>query len=120
MNIASDLFDDKRNLFQELKNPKKLVVNSFQEYRKIWQHYVFAELHKLFIFQMSQFRIDKELDSINKKQQIYAAFDRWMEVYTPSQIYDIIYKSVRDVDNIRTLGKMCSYTENPDRFISRA
>lgn len=117
LNISSDLFDDKRNLFQELKNPKKLVVNSFQEYRKIWQHYVFAELHKLFIFQMSQFRIDKELDSINKKQQIYAAFDRWMEAYTPSQIYAIIYKSVRDVDNIRTLGKMGNYKFHEMKFV---
>ncbi|MER2174984.1 MAG: hypothetical protein ABS911_09915 [Carnobacterium sp.] len=118
LNIYDEHYD-KEELFELLRTGTGIEIKDVEELVSIWREFAKKELYKLFKFQMKELKFTRELDHTEKEKKILNAFDRWLEFYSPSQIYAILYKVIRDADNIRTSGKMGNYSYNEIAFIEK-
>lgn len=109
--------DDNEKVFKLLQTGSGIEVEDGEEFVFIWKELVKKELYKLFKFQMTELKFTRELGNVEKEKNILNAFDGWLELYSPSQIYAILYKSIRDADNSRTLNKRGNYTFHEIAFI---
>lgn len=105
--------------FELLKNANEIAVNNDTELILLWREFVKKELFKLFKFKMEESKFTKELEDTERGKKIWNAFDRWLELYSPSQIYAILYKVIKDADNIRTSGNMGNFKYNEIAFIEK-
>lgn len=117
INIDAGNIDNKKELFLELKYPEAFKNVSTKDYIDLWRKYISEELLKLFAFEMQRLRFDRELNDFKKIEKIFDAIGRWLETYTPSQIYCILYTSIRKANDARTTGNMGYYRFNEIAFI---
>lgn len=117
INVEGEKFENEKSFFEELKYPKDFTNISTKEYINLWRKYISEELLKLFIFEMKRLNFDKELADDKKIEKFLDAIERWTETYTPSQIYHILYVSVRKANDIRTAGNMGNYRFNEISFV---
>lgn len=116
LNISHEVYDDEE-VFELLRNGSEIEVEDGEELIFIWKYLVKRELYKLFKFQMEELRFTRELGNVEQEKKIFNAFDRWLEFYSPSQIYAILYKVIRDADNHRTSNKWGKYSYHEIDFI---
>lgn len=116
LNISHEVYDDEE-IFELLKTGSGIEIEDGEELVSIWKDLVKNELYKLFKFQMKELKFTRELGNVEKEKKILNAFDRWLELYSPSQIYAILYKVIRDADNQRTSNKWGNYTYHEIDFI---
>ncbi|MGM0125388.1 hypothetical protein IGI37_002787 [Enterococcus sp. AZ194] len=117
LNIVSDEISSENELFEEIKYFNKPKFNSVDEKRLLWKKIVYKELYKMFVLLMENSKFTRELGDQKKEAKLYNAFDKWIENYTPSQIYAILYKSIKEADNKRTSGYMGNFRFNEISFI---
>ncbi|EYT94555.1 MULTISPECIES: hypothetical protein [Enterococcus] len=117
INVEDEKSENENSLFEELKYPKTFTDISIKEYINLWKKCISEELLKLFVFQMKRLNFDKELADDKKIEKFLDAIGRWTETYTPSQIYHILYVSVRKANDIRTAGNMGNYCFNEISFV---
>lgn len=108
---------DRLHITALLQNGSEIEVEDGEELISIWKDLVKRELYKLFKFQMEELRFTRELGNAEQEKKIFNAFDRWFEFYSPSQIYAILYKVIRDADNQRTSNKWGNYSYHEIDFI---
>lgn len=117
LNIISNKGLSEEELFEELKYANNLEVESSEEICLLWRKIIYEELYKIFVLLMKNSKFTRELGDQKKESKLYNAFDKWIENYTPSQIYAILYRSIKEADNKRTSGYMGNYRFNEISFI---
>lgn len=116
LNIVSENYS-RKEFFEKLKYLDDIEIENSREYIRLWKSYVIRELVKIFRFEMEKLGFSRELDDEEKEKMLYNAFDRWLKLYSPSQIYALLYKSIRDADNARTTGTIGNYRYHEIKFI---
>lgn len=116
LNIVSQHYS-RKEFFEKLKYLNDVEVENSREYIHLWKSYVIQELLKIFRFEMKKLGFYRELDDEEKEKMLCNAFDRWLKLYSPSQIYALLYKSIRDADNSRTTGTIGNYRYHEIKFI---
>ncbi|WP_369670586.1 hypothetical protein [Enterococcus lactis] len=116
LNITNECYS-RKELFEKLKYLDDIEIENSREYIHLWKSYVIQELLKIFKFEMKKLGFPKELDNEEKEKMLYNAFDGWLKLYTPSQVYALLYKSIRDADNARTTGTIGNYRYHEIRFV---
>ncbi|MBL1228289.1 hypothetical protein IW492_03455 [Enterococcus sp. BWB1-3] len=92
-------------------------MKNSREYIHLWKSYVIQELLKIFKFEMKKLGFFRELDDEEKVKMLCSAFDGWLKIYSPSKVYALLYKSIRDADNARTTGTIGNYRYHEIKFI---
>ncbi|MBC2328538.1 hypothetical protein [Listeria swaminathanii] len=116
LNIVSNRYNGKE-MFERLKYLDDIEIVNTREYIRLWTDYVIHELLKIFRFEMKKLGFTRELDVEEKEKTFCNALDSWLELYSPSQVYALIYKSIRDADNARTTGTIGNYRYHEIKFI---
>lgn len=116
LNIVSERYS-KVEIFEKLKYLDDVEIENSKEYIHLWKSYVNKELLKIFIFEMNKLGFSRELDKEEKEKMLCNAFDRWLKLYSPAQVYALLYKSIRDADNARTTGAIGNYKYHEIKFI---
>ncbi|WP_348921637.1 hypothetical protein [Enterococcus rotai] len=116
LNIVSERYS-RIELFEKLKYLDDIEVENSKEYIHLWKSYVIQELLKIFRFEMNKLGFSRELDDEEKEKILCNAFDGWLKLYSPSQVYALLYKSIRDADNARTTGTIGNYKYHEIKFI---
>ncbi|ENZ7247419.1 hypothetical protein ACG7YK_001350 [Enterococcus hirae] len=116
LNIVSERYN-RIEIFEKLKYLDDIEVENSKEYIHLWKSYVIQELLKIFRFEMNKLGFSRELDDEEKEKLICNAFDGWLKLYSPSQVYSLLYKSIRDADNARTAGTIGNYKYHEIKFV---
>lgn len=116
LNIVSECYS-RKDFFEKLKYLDDIEMKNSREYIHLWKSYVIQELLKIFRFEMNKLGFFRELDDEEKVKMLCNAFDGWLKIYSPSQIYALLYKSIRDADNARTTGTIGNYRYHEIKFI---
>lgn len=116
LNIVSERYS-RKDFFEKLKYLDDIEMKNSREYIHLWKSYVIQELLKIFRFEMKKLGFFRELDDEEKVKMLCNAFDGWLKIYSPSQVYALLYKSVREADNARTTGTIGNYRYHEIKFI---
>ena len=116
LNIVSERYS-RIELFEKLKYLEDIELENSKEYIHLWKSYVIQELLKIFRFEMNKLGFSRELEDEEKEKKLYNAFNGWLKLYSPSQVYALLYKSIRDADNARTTGTIGNYKYHEIKFI---
>lgn len=116
LNVVSNHYNEIET-FEMLKNLDDIKIDNAREYVRLWRYYVTNELLKIYKFEMEKLGFSKELYVKEKEKMFCKALDRWLELYSPSQIYALLYKSIREADNARTTGTIHNYQYHETKFI---
>lgn len=116
LNIVSERYS-RVELFEKLRCLDDIEVENSKEYIHLWKSYVTQELLKIFRFEMNKLGFSRELEDEEKEKMLCNAFERWLQLYSPSQVYALLYKSIREADNARTTGTIGNYRYHEIKFI---
>ncbi|EAC4530825.1 hypothetical protein IT97_07045 [Listeria monocytogenes] len=116
LNIVGNCYSGKE-IFERLKYLEDINVVNTREYIRLWTEYVIHELLKIFKFEMKKLGFSRELDVEEKEKMFCNALAGWLELYSPSQVYALLYKSIRDADNARTTGTIGNYRYHEIKYI---
>ena len=107
----------KETQFERLKYPnyKDLSVTNKDKICRVWREYVTDELLILFDQFLVEFKFeDMRKDTTDKKE---SSILRWLENYTPAQIYSAMWAGVRNANTQRTQGHLGKYKFHPVHFV---
>ena len=102
-------------LLQALKNPNKGMIMSEVETADLHTHLVMTELKRLFYLELDRLRFEVRTDA--EQECISDALKRWSAQFLPSEIYYLIYISVRRANDKRTSGEWGNYKFHQIQFI---
>lgn len=108
-------FLKEEELFEELKFPSASFANSQETIVDLWQEIVVKELFKLFEYQITELKFSYRHET--DQQKVLDALKGWIKLFTPSQIYYLIWMAVRQADNDRTRGVWGNYQYHPIDFV---
>ncbi|EHO50479.1 hypothetical protein HMPREF9104_02017 [Lentilactobacillus kisonensis F0435] len=111
---VTDDSDDNSRLLDELKNPNKINLLSDQEADDIYLQLARKELLKIFVMELETHRFDINSTDVSNLE---IAIDHWLAFLTPAQIYAVIWRSVRHVNDERTKGTLGNYKYHLIHFI---
>lgn len=112
--VQSDLLSDDI-LLQTLTNPNKGMIMGEAETTNLHRHLVLNELKRLFYFELARLHFEVRNDA--ERECVSEALKRWSAQFHPSEIYYLIYISVRRANDKRTSGEWGNYKFHQIQFI---
>lgn len=115
LQVESNNVDNDRTLLDFLKYPNSSIVRQENDLDKIWKEIAVNELIRLFDFQLKEFKFAYKHNTDGDK--VSNAITRWLELYSPSQVYSLFWMAVRQSDNARTTQKWGKFEYHHIDFI---
>lgn len=103
--------------FDRLKYPNynDLAFHNKKEINQVWRKYATRELLNFLNKFLSEFKFgDKKKNTTDIKQ---SSILRWLENYTPAQIYSAMWAGIRNANTQRTQNTMGKFVFHPVNFV---
>jgi len=105
---------ENNDLLELLKHPTPEILDK-ELINKYYRQVIINELENVYVNELEEFKFVYKSGSDRVKLE--EAFIRLLNIYSPAQIYSLIWAAVRRADNLRTINKWGNFKSRQSAFV---